>query len=177
MNSSEWKKGVLCLKDLQKKFRVGRSSKQSILKWRMSTSDEDRLPLTLEFWPEEDSGAVTVNAQFTSSAALKHAIITFPTPTKQEPEISSCEHGDTSFYRNDQELQWILNDLEPDSTGSLEYVVDGVDVEDMWPISVHFEMESTYSQIQVTKVRDIDDEETFEHSVRNTCIAEKYIME
>ena len=143
----------------------------------MATKDEDRLPLTIEFWPEQEAGAVTVSAQFSTSAPLKNAIITFPTPTKREPEISSCEHGDTAFYKTDHELQWILNDLEPDSSGSLEYVVDDVDVEDLWPISVHFEMEDTYSQIQVTKVRDIDDEQTFEHSLRNSCVAEKYIME
>jgi len=177
MNSSEWKRGVLCLKDLQKKFKVGRSNKTAILRWRMATKDEDRLPLTIEFWPEQEAGAVTVSAQFSTSAPLKNAIITFPTPTKREPEISSCEHGDTAFYKTDHELQWILNDLEPDSSGSLEYVVEDVDVEDLWPISVHFEMEDTYSQIQVTKVRDIDDEQTFEHSLRNSCVAEKYIME
>jgi len=177
MNSSEWKKGVLCLKDLQKKFRVGRSGKTSILKWRMATTDEDRLPLTLEFWPEQESGAVTVNAQFTANVAVKNAIITFPTPTSQEPEISNCEHGDTSFYRNDQELQWILNDLEADDSGAIEYVVDDVDAEDLYPISIHFELEDTFSQIQVTKVRDIDDEQTFENSIRNSCVADKYIME
>jgi len=177
MNSSEWKKGVLCLKDLQKKFRVGRGGKTSILKWRMSTTDEDRLPLTLEFWPEQESGSVTVNAQFTANAALKNAIITFPTPTNQEPEIASCEHGDTAFYRNDQELQWILNDLEEGDSGSIEYMVEDVDAEDLYPISIHFELEATFSQIEVNKVRDIDDEQTFEHSIRNSCVADKYIME
>jgi len=177
MDSSQWKRGVLRLKDLNKQFKVGRSAKQSILKWRMSTSDEEQLPLTLEVWPEQESGSVTVNAQFTASASLKNAIITFPTKTRQEPEIASCEHGDTAFYRQDEELQWILNELEPDESGSLEYVVEDVDVEDLWPISVHFEMDRTYSEMEVIKVRDVDDEESFEHNVRNTCMAEKYIME
>ena len=67
MNSTEWKKGVLCLKDLQKKFKVGRSNKTAILRWRMATKDEDRLPLTIEFWPEQESGAVTVSAQWEAS--------------------------------------------------------------------------------------------------------------
>ena len=182
MNSKQWKEGVLCLKDANKKFRVGRSSKTSILKWKMTTSDESNVPITIEFWPDpESNGSITVNAQYNCSMPLKNVIITFPTPCKQEPEITNCENGDTAFYRNDGEFQWILNDLdgsgdEPQE-GSLEYIVQDVDVEDLYPISVHFEIENTYSQIQINDIHDIDDENKYEHSVRGTCVAEKYIVE
>jgi len=178
MNSNQWKKGMLCLKDAQKKFRVGRSSKTSILKWKISTNDDSNLPLSIEFWPEaESNGSVTVNAQVQCNIALKNVVVTFPTNTNQEPEISSCDHGDTAFYRNDQEFQWILNDLDADTQASLEYVVEDVQLEDLWPISVHFEIENTYSQIQVNAVHDIDNEQQFEYSVKGTCVAEKFILE
>ena len=180
MNSNQWKKGILCLKDAQKKFRVGRSSKTSILKWRMTTSDDSNIPISIEFWPEaESNGSITVNAQYNCSLPLKNVIITFPTPSRQEPEISSPpENGDTAFYRNDGEFQWILNDLDEDAEGSLEYIVsDDVQLEDLYPVSVHFEIENTYSQIEINDVHDVDDEVKYEHSVKGTCVAEKYIVE
>eukprot|EP00486_Rosalina_sp_Unknown_P005034 CAMPEP_0201577854 /NCGR_PEP_ID=MMETSP0190_2-20130828/24412_1 /ASSEMBLY_ACC=CAM_ASM_000263 /TAXON_ID=37353 /ORGANISM="Rosalina sp." /LENGTH=506 /DNA_ID=CAMNT_0048010347 /DNA_START=256 /DNA_END=1776 /DNA_ORIENTATION=+ len=178
MNSSQWKKGILCLKDAQKKFRVGRSSKTSILKWRMTTSDDSNIPITIEFWPEaESNGTITVNAQYNCSQPLKNVIITFPTPSRQEPEISNVDNGDTAFYRNDGEFQWILNDLEEDTEGSLEYVVDDVQLEDLYPVSVHFEIENTYSQIEIKDVHDVDDEQKYEHKAKGTCVAEKYIVE
>jgi len=177
MNSNKWKKGILCLKDEQKKFRVGRSSKTSILKWRMTTNDDENVPISIEFWPEaESNGTVTVNAKYITNIGIKNVIITFPTPSNQEPEISDCSNGDTAFYRNDQEFQWILNDLEADNEGSLEYIVDDVQLDDLWPISVHFEMEDTYSQIQINNVCDVDGEQQFEHSVKGSCVAEKYVL-
>ena len=178
MNSSEWKKGVLCLKDSKKKFRVGRNSKTSILKWRMSSNDDSNVPLVIEFWPEASSnGSVTVNAQYQCNKHLKNVVVVFPTPSNEEPEIANCDHGDTAFYRSDKELQWILNDLEGDTEGSLEYVVENVQLEDLWPISVHFEIEETYSQIEIKAVHDLDNEQQFEFNAKGTCVAEKYLLE
>jgi len=178
MNSSKWKKGILCLKDAQKKFRVGRNSKTSILKWRMSTSDDQNVPIAITFWPEQESnGSVTVNAQYECNKTMKNVVICFPTPTKEEPEVGSCENGDTSFSRGDKEFQWILYDLEAGSEGSLEYVVEDVQLEDMWPIAVHFEIDSTYSEIEVKAVHDLDNENDFEFSAKGTCVTEKYIIE
>eukprot|EP01083_Nonionella_stella_P060735 158446_1 len=178
MNSSEWKKGILCLKDEQKKFRVGRSSRTSILKWRMTTQEDSHVPISIEFWPEAESdGTVTVNAQYTCNIALKNVIISLPVPSKQEPEITNCENGDTAFDRRDEELQWILNDLEGETEGSLEYVVDDVQLEDLYPICVHFEIENTYSQIAIENIHDTDNEQQFENSVKGTCVAEKFILE
>merc|ERR1712087_1049505 len=141
MDSSRWKEGVLCLKDLKKKFRVGRAAKTSILKWRMTSKDEESVPITLQIWPEEEGdGAVQMNATFAvkEGMTLKNVMITFPTPTKREPEVANCEVGDTSFYRSDEEFQWVLGELEGGSEGALEYMVEEVDIEDLWPISVHF---------------------------------------
>merc|ERR1740129_1069036 len=99
MDSARWKEGVLCLKDLGKKFRVGRASKTSILKWRMSTSDEEHVPITLQIWPEQESGGEQMNATFNVKEAtpLKNVMIPFPTPAKHAPEVANCEVGDTSF--------------------------------------------------------------------------------
>jgi len=178
MNSTEWKKGILCLKDAQKKFRVGRNSKTSILKWKMSSSDDGNVPIAITFWPEtESNGSVTVNAQYQCNKALKNVCVVFPTPTSEEPEVGTCDNGDTKFSRGDKEFQWILYDLEADTEGSLEYVVEDVQLEDMWPIAVHFEIETTYSQIEVKAVHDLDNENQFEFSAKGTCVTEKYLLE
>eukprot|EP00485_Elphidium_margaritaceum_P019163 CAMPEP_0202729668 /NCGR_PEP_ID=MMETSP1385-20130828/186247_1 /ASSEMBLY_ACC=CAM_ASM_000861 /TAXON_ID=933848 /ORGANISM="Elphidium margaritaceum" /LENGTH=635 /DNA_ID=CAMNT_0049395935 /DNA_START=44 /DNA_END=1951 /DNA_ORIENTATION=- len=180
MDGAAWKKGVLCLKEKQKKFRVGRSSKTSILKWRMSTDDDAHIPISIEFWPDADaSGNVNVNATFTvGDIDLKNVIITFPSTCSHEPEIQNCERGDTSFSRQHHEFQWILQDLEAGSQGAMEYSMEDVQVEDLWPISVHFEVDRTYSNIQIEAVHDAEQEENaFKFEVKEICVADKYVVE
>jgi len=181
MDANEWKKGILCLKDKQKKFRVGRSSKTSILKWRMSTDNDEQIPITIEFWPEaESNGSVTVTAQYSSNdeVALKNVIITFPMSCSREPEVNACDHGDTVWNKQHGEFQWILEDLEGGSQGSLEFVVDDVQLEDLYPVSIHFEIENNYSQIEIQSAHDADDQDKeITHSVKGSCVAEKYIVE
>merc|ERR1712013_252462 len=117
------------------------------------------------------------SSRWKEGVLLKNVMITFPTPTKEEPEVANCESGDTSFYRSDGEFQWVLGELEGGSEGALEYLVSGVDLEDLWPISVHFEIEETYSQIEVESVKDVEGEAVYEHSVRHSCVADKYNVE
>lgn len=182
MNSNEWKKGILCLKDTttnNNKFKVGKSNKTNILKFKMkcNNNDEDNnnLPINIEFWPElETDGTVTVNVQYNCNMALKNAMITFPTPTKYEPKVLNCDNGNTAFYKNEQEFQWILND---DTEGSLEYVVDDVELDDLYPISVDFQVINTFSEIEISDVYDAQNQTKYKYSVKETCVAKKYVVE
>ena len=175
MNSKEFKKNILCLKDENKSFKIGRSSKVSILKWRMSTTDEGLIPLSLNFWADADSsGTLTITAEYTNqyeSSELKNVIITIP--STNEPEMSKCD-GDYQYSKKDKELSWILGNINNDDTGSIEYTVDDMDNEDLYPISIHFEIDQTYSNIDIKSVNNIDESTNFEYSVKNCCIADKY---
>eukprot|EP00483_Globobulimina_turgida_P002901 UN02906 len=56
-------------------------------------------------------------------------------------------------------------------------MVEDVEIEDLYPVMIHFEIENTYSQICIEHVYDIEKKEEFEYSVKGTCVAEKFILE
>ena len=144
----------------------------------MAFQTEEHIPINIVFWPEtESNGRVNVNAQYQCSLPIKNVVITFPTPSRREPQDIICDNGDTAFHRSDGELQWILNDLEPESEGSIEYAVNGVEVQDLYPVSIHFEMQDTYSQIEIKVIRDIDNEQAYEFEMSRSCVAENYGVE
>lgn len=60
--------GVLALKDIRRPFPIG--SSVGVLKWRLNTKDERRVPLTINCWPESvGTGQLNVNIEYNLEAA------------------------------------------------------------------------------------------------------------
>eukprot|EP01083_Nonionella_stella_P010196 29126_1 len=185
MDLTQWNnQGVLSLKDTSKQFRVGRSRQKSILKWRMRATNDEHIPITVEFWPEMDelNGLINVNVQFMCNIALQNVVITFPMPhtVNKEPDVQAIDEGSVRFSRSDHEYQWILNDLQSNSEGLLEYIVEPYairDVEDLWPVTVNFEIRDTaYSQLRIKEIHNVHDGQKYEHAVKTMCYIEKYCI-
>ena len=173
MDTGLWKKNMLGLKDSDKSYRLGRNHKTSILKWRVNSEDENLIPLILEVWVENTSKNVTISAKYNinsdilselieennsnnnenNQCLLHNVIVTFPCANNNnQPEIKHVD-GEYAYYKRDKEIQWILGDINNDNEdkteGSFEFIIDPCDIDDLYPVTVHFEMKSTFTNIQV----------------------------
>jgi hypothetical protein len=52
------------LKDRTKPFPVGSDNATGILKWRLAVTDEDMVPLSVNFWPSSESGRSVVSVEY-----------------------------------------------------------------------------------------------------------------
>ena len=104
MDTSAFRKNILMLKDASKAFKMGRSAKTSILKWRMSCKDEEMIPIRLNFWPEVSGGEVSVSVTYSiekDDTELSNVIVTLPTPTNEQPDVAQCD-GQYTFYQREK---------------------------------------------------------------------------
>ncbi|ETO35622.1 coatomer subunit delta [Reticulomyxa filosa] len=167
MDEANWKQGILALKDADKSFRIGRACKTSILRWRLTSTKEEAIPIRIEFWPETELNKIRVNATYSverEEVQLKNVIINFPTPLRF-----------FIFIIFAFELRWIIGDVATDAKGSFEYRLENCELEGLWPVTAHFDIEPMYSGMSVAKVTLQGNESTeFQFDVKAFCHAETY---
>jgi hypothetical protein len=56
--------GALVQKDRTKPFPVGSDNATGILKWRLAVTDEDMVPVSVNFWPSSESGRSVVSVEY-----------------------------------------------------------------------------------------------------------------
>jgi len=181
MDSNVWNKGngKLVLKEEDKAFKIGRADKTSILKWRMNLNnldDESVIPIFLEFWPENDKNKVQVSARYRIQqdlySPLLNVIISFPVPNNQQPTVNHCD-GNYNYSRHNHELQWILGNINANDQGTFDFQISDCDADQLWPVNIHFEMKTSYSQLQVTRVTNGQTSEEFDFTSQSICVTDQ----
>lgn len=91
------RENILGLKDPNRPFPTG--SPLGVLKWRMQTSDESMVPLSLNCWPSTsgDESYVSIEYESTSKFDLQNVVITVPLPPLREPPTVNQVQG-TPLY-------------------------------------------------------------------------------
>ena len=77
---------LLGLKDPSRPFPVG--APLGILKWRMQSRDEDRVPLLINCWPSASGGESYVNIEYESQAAFDLHNVTIAIPCHSSPSVT-----------------------------------------------------------------------------------------
>ena len=77
--------GVLGLKDPNRPFPTG--SPLGVLKWRYSTRDESKVPLSINCWPSVSGGEsfVSIEYEATEDFDLHNVVISIPLPALRDP--------------------------------------------------------------------------------------------
>jgi len=133
-----------------------------VLKWRLQTTDETMIPLSINCWPSEnDQGGIDVNIEYElekEEMELNQVLITIPLPPGSgAPVVHDCE-GD---YSHDKKgfLEWRLPLVDASNkTGTLEFTSNGGTADDVFPVTVSFTSPKTYCDISVSEVVATDDD-------------------
>ena len=164
MDGNTFKKnGLLCLKNKTRPYPINKAVK--ILQWRMSTTDESKVPLTFNCWPEsQGDGTTQVTIEYTlenTDLTLYDVTVRIPLGDSSDaPDIQNIQEG--SFRHNSRMgfLEWSIPSINEDNqTGTLEFAMNGDEEEIFFPVEINFTAETLLGGPQIESVVDGTNEE------------------
>ncbi|KAJ2499207.1 coatomer subunit delta [Coemansia sp. RSA 1972] len=151
---------VIALKDAASSFPL--SQPIGVLKWRIVSSNEDDIPLTINCWPSlSATGTVDVNIEYELThpkLELNGVVISIPLPPGAQPTVSDVD-GVYEVDRAHSTLKWQIPTIDAsNSSGSLDFSVPGTDAGLFFPVVVSFACEKPYYDIDVSGITGADNE-------------------
>ena len=145
------RQGILSLKG-GKGFPVGRGV--GILRW--SYGNDDAAPISINCWPEDEGNGrilVSIEMELTSMNLVLHDVnILLPLGTQNPPSIESID-GQMKHDPAAGMMCWHFDTVDVNnSSGSLEFSVDGTNPEVFFPIQIGFRSETLLCPIVITGV-------------------------
>merc|ERR1719310_33237 len=98
LNKQSHANNILEVRDASKAYRANQEA--PLVKWKLTSTNEDHLPLTLSCWPSQTAEGTTIvlEYEFTASdISLEEVHITFPCPPSGRPAIASAEPGEAAY--------------------------------------------------------------------------------
>ncbi|XP_015269205.1 PREDICTED: coatomer subunit delta [Gekko japonicus] len=146
-------------------------------KWRLQTTEESFIPLTINCWPSESGSGCDVNIEYElqeDSLELNDVVIAIPLPSGVGTPVIREIDGE---YRHDSRrnlLEWCLPVIDAkNKSGSLEFSIAG-QPNDFFPVRLSFLSKKNYCSIQVTKVTQVDGNTPVRFSTETTFLVDKY---
>ncbi|XP_041011125.1 coatomer subunit delta-like [Juglans microcarpa x Juglans regia] len=171
---------ILGLKDPNRPFPTGQGGDAAgvgLLKWRMQTTDESMVPLTINCWPSVSGNETYVSIEYEASSMfdLQKIVISVPLPALREaPSVRQID-GEWRYDSRNSVLEWsILLIDNSNRSGSLEFVVPPADSSVFFPISVRFSATNTFSDLKVVNVIPLKGGAPPKYSQRTQLITENY---
>ncbi|KAF5892881.1 coatomer subunit delta [Clarias magur] len=166
---------IIGLKNPEKSFPL--NNDVGVLKWRLQTTDESIIPLTINCWPSESGSSCDVNIEYElqeESLELNDVVISIPIPSGVGAPVIGDLDGE---YRHDSRrnvLEWCLPVVDvKNKTGSLEFSIAG-QPNDFFPVNVSFVSKGNYCDIQVAKVSQVDGSSPVRFSTETSFVVDKY---
>ena len=164
----------LSLRDAGRPFPTG--SSLGVLKWRLQTSDDARVPLLINCWPTETAGGgceVNVEYELNGSHDLRDVRIAIPLPD-QPQNVSAADAGEAAYSRRENALIWTIPMIdESNASASVEFsVVAAPDA--LFPIQVSFSSPKTICEIDVPDVLSAEDGASFPFAKTAMLSVEQY---
>ncbi|RUP48525.1 hypothetical protein BC936DRAFT_144446 [Jimgerdemannia flammicorona] len=149
---------VITLKDASRGFPVNQPV--GFLKWRLLTKDESSIPLSINCWPSPaGDGTCDVNIDFelqSESAEFRGVIISIPITSGANPTVGNLD-GTYEVDRQRRALDWHLPIIDASNkTGSIEFNAAAVDAGAFFPVSVSFESDKTFCDVEILDVQHVD---------------------
>ena len=166
---------VLGLKDPNRPFPMG--SPLGILKWRFQTTDESKVPLSINCWPSVSGGDSFVSIEYEAASAfdLHNVVIAIPLPALREPPTVNKIDGDHRYDSRRHVLYWDITLIdESNRNGSMEFVVPATESEAFFPISVDFTSKDTLCDVKVDQVTRTTDGGAVKFFGESVIVCESY---
>lgn len=169
---------ILGLKDPNQQFPSGQASDGvSLLKWRMQTTDESLVPLSINCWPSVSGNETYVNLEYEASSSfdLQNVLISIPLPALRDaPRVQQID-GEWRFDSRKSILEWSVVLIDNSNrSGSMEFVIPAIDTSHLFPISVHFTSTSTFSALKAVNILPVKGGNPPKFSQRTLLSTENY---
>jgi hypothetical protein len=123
LNKQSHANNILEVRDETKKYKAGMPV--PLVKWRLTSTSEDFLPITLSCWPSQtaDGTQIVLELELTdTNIALEDLHIVFPCPPNARPVIASAEPGQAVYDAGNQQVHWAIPSMDSnESSGTLEF--------------------------------------------------------
>ncbi|BAT90957.1 hypothetical protein VIGAN_06225600 [Vigna angularis var. angularis] len=173
---------ILGLKDPNRPFPTGQtggSEGVGLLKWRMQSTDESMVPLTINCWPTTSGNNTSVSIEYEASSMfdLRDVLISVPLPSLREaPSVNQID-GEWRYESRNSLLEWsILLIDNSNRSGSMEFVVPQADASAFFPIYIHFMATDTFSKLKVTNTIPLKGGNPPKFFQRTQLITENYMV-
>ncbi|KAG9138718.1 hypothetical protein Leryth_021036 [Lithospermum erythrorhizon] len=172
------KENILGLKDPNRPFPHNQAGDGvGLLRWRMQSSDESIVPLTINCWPSVSGNETYVNIEYEASSMfdLQNVVISVPLPALRDPPNVSQIDGDWRYDSRNSALEWSIDLIDNSNrSGSLEFVVPPADSSVFFPISVRFTSSRTFSDVKVVNILPLKNGSPPKNSQRTLLSTENY---
>ncbi|XP_066565014.1 archain 1a [Amia ocellicauda] len=166
---------VIGLKNPEKSFPL--NNDVGVLKWRLQTTDESLIPLTINCWPSESGNGCDVNIEYElqeEALELNDVVISIPVPSGVGAPVIGDLDGEYRYDGRRNVLEWCLPVIDAkNKTGSLEFSIAG-QPNDFFPVNVSFVSKRNYCDIQVSKVTQVDGDSPVRFSTETSFVVDKY---
>ncbi|SCV73001.1 BQ2448_6926 [Microbotryum intermedium] len=180
VDKNAWaQRGEIKLKEGKKGFPVGQGL--GVLKWRMTGTDQSVIPISINCWPSSDNGVCTVNLEYeleNTSISLHNVLISIALPPGSQPSLSEApSNGSYSLNPETSRLDWVLDEVSVaagTTNGSLEFEVDGDDIDAFFPVVVDFVSQKGLSGVEILSVTNPADQSQVDFSIDSLLAVDKY---
>ncbi|XP_027909987.1 coatomer subunit delta-like [Vigna unguiculata] len=173
---------ILGLKDPNRPFPTGQtggSEGVGLLKWRMQSTDESMVPLTINCWPSTSGNNTYVSIEYEASSMfdLRDVMISVPLPSLREaPSVNQID-GEWRYDSRNSLLEWTILMIDNSNrSGSMEFVVPQADPSAFFPIYIHFTATDTFSKLKVTNTIPLKGGNPPKFFQRTQLITENYMV-
>lgn len=172
---------VLALKKVggvDKGFPKGKSV--GVLRWSMTTADDEQIPLSINCWPEEDGDQMNVNVEFAMenpAYQLHNVVITIPLGTSASPNILEIGTGTHRHKSSSEELVWEIELIDQDNkNATLEFNIPQRDTEAFFPITVSFGSQKLVGSVAVANVVSSADDSPIPFGLTQRLLTDSYTV-
>jgi len=123
LNKASHANNILEVREPSRAFRA--NAPAPLVKWRLTTTNESFLPISLSCWPTPtaDGTSVILQIELTDeSAVLEDVHIRFPAAPSAKAKVLNCEPGEASYDSSAQQVHWYIPHVDSDvAEGSFEF--------------------------------------------------------
>lgn len=166
---------VIGLKQPNKPFPL--NSDIGVLKWRLQSTDEALMPLSINCWPSENDGQCDVNIEYEllqENLQLNDVVISIPVPHGVGGPVVGEVDGEYHYDHKHSILEWQLPVIDSSNkSGSMEFSISG-HPGDFFPVSVSFASTKSYCDLKIAEITSVDEEKPVRFTQEVGFSVEKY---
>ncbi|WOO77868.1 Coatomer subunit delta [Vanrija pseudolonga] len=161
---------VVALKDASRSFPAN----VSVLRWRLVSKDESKVPLTVTVWPQpRGDGTSDVAIEYELEAShltLRNVVISIPIPHDAFPVVTG--EGDWQAERGF--FTWTIPEVDANEpSGSLEFRSEG-DADTFFPVNVGFAAAGSLANVGIVAAKGAVDGSEIVFSQEQVLTVDKY---
>ncbi|KJE92254.1 coatomer subunit delta [Capsaspora owczarzaki ATCC 30864] len=143
---------LVALKDPSKPWPP--NAELGVLKWRMTTTDDRQLPLSVNCWPQPNpDGSCDVNIEYelnNTALQLQDVVIAIPVASNRSAPVVASVDGSYDFDVKSSKLYWSIPVVDSsNATGSMEFKTATGNANSFFPVSVGFSSTQTFANFQI----------------------------